>query len=76
VFDALGRPAALFGIDATLSPPGGAARPLVVPLVVAGPGHYNAYNIDLSTSGTWTLRLTIRSAARVEQSVIAAVAVR
>lgn len=59
VLDAAGRPVAVRELEATvrLSTAGGRSRTL--PLVVAGPGHYQAAGVDLPEAGSWILDVVV-----------------
>jgi copper transport protein len=70
-----GEPRAVPELDATLSLPSAGIGPIALPLVVAGPGHYLAGNVDFPVAGDWVLRATVRTSAIDEQQVQATVPV-
>jgi copper transport protein len=66
-----GTPKAIPELDASLSLPAQNLGPLSVPLVVGGPGHYYATNVDIPVAGMWALKITVRTDAIDEQVVSA-----
>ena len=71
VLSGQGTPKAIPELDASLSLPAQNLGPLSVPLVVGGPGHYYATNVDIPVAGTWILKITVRTDAIDEQVVSA-----
>jgi copper transport protein len=69
VVDSRGSPKAILELDASISLPSQSLGPLTIPLVVAGPGHFTANNVDIPIAGTWTLKITVRTDAIDEQVV-------
>ena len=69
VLSGQGTPKAIPELDASLSLPVQNLGPLSVPLVIGGPGHYYATNVDIPVGGTWTLKITVRTDAIDEQVV-------
>ena len=69
VLSGTGTPKAIPELDMSLSLPAKNLGPLAIPLVVAGPGHYNANNVDIPVAGNWILRFTVRTDAIDEQVV-------
>lgn len=69
VLSSFGAPKAIPELDLTLSLPSQSIGPLVVPLVIGGPGHYYASNFDFPVAGTWVLKYTVRTDAIDEQVV-------
>ena len=69
VLSGTGTPKAIPELDMTLSLPAENLGPLAIPLVVAGPGHYNANNFVIPVTGNWILRFTVRTDAIDEQVV-------
>ena len=56
-------------MDVSISLPSKISVPFAIPLAIAGPGHYYAYNVDIPVAGTWILRFTVRTDAIDEQVV-------
>ena len=71
VLGRLGQPVAVPELDATISLPAQRIGPVVLPVMVSGPGHYRADDVDIPLAGTWTLKMTVRTTAIDEQSVSA-----
>jgi copper transport protein len=69
VLSSLGTPKAIPELDMTLSLPAENLGPLAIPLVLGGPGHYYATNVDIPVAGNWILRFTVRTDAIDEQVV-------
>ena len=69
VLSELGTPKAIPQLDMSLSLPADDLGPLAVPLVIGGPGHYYATDVDIPVAGTWVLRFTVRTDAIDEQVV-------
>jgi len=69
VLSNLGTPKAIPELDMTLSLPAENLGPLAIPLVIGGPGHYYATNVDIPVAGNWILRFTVRTDAIDEQVV-------
>jgi len=69
VLSSLGTPKAIPELDMTLSLPAENLGPLAIPLVVGGPGHYYANDVDIPVAGNWILRFTVRTDAIDEQVV-------
>jgi copper transport protein len=69
VLSSLGTPKAIPELDATLSLPSENLGPLTIPLRIGGPGHYYAIHVDIPVTGTWILRITVRTDAIDEQVV-------
>ena len=66
-----GTPRAVPELDVSISLPSESIGPLVVPLVISGPGHYYAANFDIPVAGTWIIKYTVRTDAIDEQVVTA-----
>jgi copper transport protein len=56
-----GLPHAVPAVTATVAFPPDHLGPLPVPLRVAGVGHYRAQDLTFAVSGTWVLRVTVRT---------------
>lgn len=69
VLSSIGTPKAIPELDMTLSLPAQNLGPLAVPLVVGGPGHYYANNVDIPVAGTWILKFTVRTDA-IDEDVV------
>jgi copper transport protein len=76
VLGRLGQPVAIPELDASLSLPSQDIGPIVIPLVVAAPGHYRATDVTIPVAGDWILKLTVRTTAIDEDAVTAVVPVR
>ncbi len=75
VLGSLGQPVAVPELDVAMSLPGEGIGPITVPVVVVGPGHYQASHVDIPLAGSWTVKLTVRTSAIDEQEVFATVPV-
>jgi copper transport protein len=64
-----GAPVAIPELDAAISLPSQGIGPLVIPLVVATPGHFRASDVDIPLAGDWGLKVTIRTSPIDEQEV-------
>jgi copper transport protein len=64
-----GRAKAVPELDAALSLPEKHLGPLVLPLTIAGVGHYRDRNVTFLTPGAWILSVTLRTSAIDEQVV-------
>jgi len=73
---ASGLPRAVPEVDATLSYPADHLGPLVVPLSLAGVGHYRARGVTFISPGTWVLTVTVRTTPIDEQATPLQVPVR
>src|SRR5664280_2783687 len=69
VLSNLGTPKAVPELDASISLPTQNLGPLSISLVVGGPGHFYATNVDIPIAGTWILKITLRTDAIDEQVV-------
>jgi copper transport protein len=61
LFDDDGQLTQPAGITATLTESSQQIGPIDVPLEPAGPGHYVSEGMDVPSSGTWTLTVTVRA---------------
>ena len=52
ILSSVGTPKAVPELDVTISLPSESIGPLAVPLVISGPGHYYADNLDIPVAGT------------------------
>jgi copper transport protein len=59
VLDRLGQPVGIAELDASISLRSAGQGPRAIPLVVAGPGHYQAPDVDIPVAGGWDLSLTL-----------------
>ncbi|MHB8680857.1 MAG: copper resistance CopC/CopD family protein [Acidimicrobiales bacterium] len=75
VLGRLGQPEAIPELDATIGLRSAGVAAVSVPLVVVGPGHYQATDVDFPLAGNWVLDLTVRTTAIDEQQVVAVVPV-
>jgi len=71
VLGRLGQPVAIPELDASISLPAQRVGPLALPVVVSGPGHYRASDVDIPLAGSWTLKITVRTTPIDEQAVVA-----
>jgi copper transport protein len=71
ILSSAGTPRAVPELDVSISLPSESIGPLVVPLVIGGPGHYYANNFDIPVAGTWVVKYTVRTDAIDEQVVTA-----
>ena len=69
VLSSQGTPKGIPELDLSMTLPSQSIGPLAVPLVVAGPGHYQARDFDIPAGGTWVLKYTVRVDAIDEQVV-------
>lgn len=71
-----GGPKAIPELDAQVSLPSRNIGPISIPLVVAGPGHYQDNHVDIPLSGSWRLRVTVRTTGSDQRVVYATLPVR
>ncbi|MDE3085734.1 MAG: CopD family protein, partial [Acidobacteriota bacterium] len=64
-----GTPEAIAELDASISLPAAGVGPRALALTVAGPGHYQAPDVDIPRAGNWLLLVTVRTAPGAEQQV-------
>lgn len=64
-----GAPQAIAELDASISLPAAGVGPRALALTVAGPGHYQASDVDIPRAGNWLLLVTVRTAPGAEQEV-------
>ena len=64
-----GVPRAVAELDASISLPAAGVGPRALALTVAGPGHYQAPDVDIPRAGDWLLLVTVRTAPGAEQEV-------
>jgi copper transport protein len=69
VLSSQGTPKGIPELDLSIAMPSQSIGPLSVPLVISGPGHYYAGNLDIPSAGTWVLKYTVRVDAIDEQVV-------
>ena len=75
ILSSTGTPKAIPELDVSLSLPAEHLGPLTIPLVIEGPGHYRADNVDIPVAGEWVLQFTVRTDAIDEQVVSVPLAV-
>jgi copper transport protein len=69
VLGADGGPKAIPELKADISLPARRIGPIEIPLVVAGPGHYQNDDVYLPLSGSWLMKITVRTTQTDEQVI-------